>query len=88
MTPDPQRLGPWLRGRQPEPERTWRDRAVPILVGAGAVVVFGIVVIVVLKFLFRYPGPTIGVLAVVWLVGFVLSQILRQRDRSGRGGGG
>ncbi len=75
-------LGPWLRRYQVEQKATWRDRAEVILVGTVAVVLVGIVLLIVLKWFFRYPVITIGVLAAVWLVGFVIAQLLRRQERS------
>jgi hypothetical protein len=79
VTDDKPRLGPWLR-RYAEQDRAPQREGMREYVVAGAVAVAGLVVLggVLLAFV-RFPFPTLGVLVVVWGVGYALYLIRRRR---------
>jgi len=72
------RLGPWLR-RYAQEEEAKREGVREYLVAGGvAVGVLALLGIVLLAFL-RFPFPTLGVLVLVWGVGYVVYLTRRRR---------
>jgi len=79
MTDDRPQLGPWLRHYARQQESTPRERLPEYLV-AGAVAVGALVLIVgVLLAFLRSPFVTLGLLALVWVIGYVVFLTKRQR---------
>jgi hypothetical protein len=76
---DPPRVGPWLRRYSNQPQRTWRDRVPEILLGAGAVVVFAVVLLGLGWLFVRSPLLVLGGLVVLWAVGFLTMVVKRRR---------
>lgn len=72
-------MGPWLRRYSNEPETTGRERAIEIASAAGVGLGSLVVLVGVLLVFLRYPFPTVGVLVVLWVVGFVTLTIKRRR---------
>ncbi len=87
MTNDRPKLGPWLRSYEKRQRTGWREWGQRILIGFIAVVVFAAALFGVLWFFLRYPLQTFGALLAIWLVGFVISLILRARARARRARG-
>lgn len=81
MTDDKPRLGPWLR-RYAEQDKTPRREGIREYVVAGAVAIAGLVALggVLLAFV-RFPFPTLGVLVLVWGVGYALYLVRRRRAK-------
>lgn len=79
MTGQKPRLGPWLR-RYAEEDKTPGREGIRQYVVAGAVAVAGLVVLggVLLAFV-RFPFPTLGVLVLVWGIGYALYLVRRRR---------
>ena len=78
MNDEKPRLGPWLR-HSARNERTARDGMREYVV-AGAAALGGLVVLagVLLAFV-RFPFPTLGVLVLVWGVGYVVYLTRKRR---------
>lgn len=79
MPDDKPQLGPWLRRYSRQDEPSPRERLKETLV-AGAAAVGGLIVLLVVLVAFvRFPVPTLGVLVVVWVTGYVLYLNHKQR---------
>lgn len=78
MSDERPRLGPWLR-RYAQDEEAKRDGVREYLV-AGGVAVGGLAVLgVILLAFLRFPFPTLGILVLVWGVGYVVYLTRRRR---------
>jgi hypothetical protein len=81
MPDEKPQLGPWLR-RYAEQDKTPAREKIREYAIAGAVAVAGLVVLggVLLAFV-RYPFPTLGILVLVWGVGYALYLVRRRRAK-------
>jgi len=74
-------VGPWLRRYSNEPVTTGRERAVELATAAGVGLGSLVVLAGILLVFLRYPFPTVGVLVVLWVVGFITLTIKRRRAK-------
>jgi hypothetical protein len=87
---DKPQLGPWLRRYAREEETSPRERAKEYLVAGSVAVGMLVVLVLVLVAFVRFPVPTLGVLVVVWGVGYALYRAnkgraeLRERELRAR----
>ena len=72
-------MGPWLRRYSNQPQRTWRDRMPELALGAGATVVFAVVLLGLGWLFLRYPLWVLGGLVALWAVGFLTMIVTRRR---------
>ena len=72
-------MGPWLRRYSNEPVMTGRERPVELATAAGVGLGSLVALAGILLVFLRYPFPTVGVLVVLWVVGFITLTIKRRR---------
>jgi hypothetical protein len=79
MPDDRPQLGPWLRHQARQDRTPPRERVRELLV-AGSAAVGGLAVLVVVLLAFiRFPVPTLGVLVVLWGVGYAVYRVKKGR---------